>query len=62
MELQLEAIINSLDDAIVSVDESARVVFLNDAAARVFRCERDQVVGQPWRWRRRWRTWWPSSI
>ncbi|HEY2951592.1 MAG TPA: ATP-binding protein, partial [Verrucomicrobiae bacterium] len=47
MELQLEAIINSLDDAIVSVDESARVVFLNDAAARVFRCERHQVVGQP---------------
>ena len=47
MELRLEAIINSLDDAIVSVDENERVIFLNDAAARLFRCERHQVVGQP---------------
>ena len=40
MDLRLEAIINSVDDAIISVDEEQRVVFLNETAARLFSCER----------------------
>ena len=47
MERQLEAILNSLDDAIVCVDDAPRVVLLNKAAARLFQCEPERVVGQP---------------
>ncbi len=47
MDLRLEAIINSVDDAIISVDEEQRVVFLNEPAARLFRCERSHAAGQP---------------
>jgi PAS domain S-box-containing protein len=47
MDLQLEAIINSLDDGIVCVDDQQCVVFLNDAAARTFGCQRGALPGQP---------------
>ena len=49
MDLQLDTIINSLDDAIISVDEDLRIVFLNEAAGKIFGCTRAQVVGQPLR-------------
>ena len=47
MDLQLESIIDSLDDAILSLDEPGRVLFLNEAAARAFRCDRALALGQP---------------
>ncbi|MBN2506636.1 MAG: response regulator [Verrucomicrobia bacterium] len=47
MEGQNEAILNALDDAIVSLDPQRRVVFLNEAAAALFGCPRGQVTGQP---------------
>ena len=40
MELQLETIIHSVEDAILSVDDHSTVVFLNNAAARMFGCLR----------------------
>ncbi len=42
-----EAIINSLDDAILSVNEQQRIVYLNEAAAHIFHCPRPQALGQP---------------
>ena len=47
MELHLETIINSLDDAIVSVDGGFNVAFLNEAAAKMFQCDARSAVGQP---------------
>ena len=47
MELQLETIIHSVEDAILSVDDRSMVVFLNEAAARMFGCVRTAAVGQP---------------
>jgi len=47
MKLQLETIINSLEDAVVCVDETSHVVFLNAAGARLFDCEGQKVAGQP---------------
>lgn len=46
MDLPLTAIINSLEDAIVCVDERFVLVLMNDAAAKAFDCDRTQVVGQ----------------
>ncbi len=40
MELPLETIINSLEDSIISVNREGEVVFLNEAAAKTFGCER----------------------
>ena len=45
--MEPDAILNSLDDAILTVDERGTVIFLNDAATRVFGCPRAQAVGQP---------------
>ncbi len=47
MEAQLQTIINSLGDAVFSLDESRRITFLNDAAARIFGCEGKRVIGRP---------------
>jgi PAS domain S-box-containing protein len=47
MEAQLQTIINSLEDAVFSLDESRRITFLNDAAARLFGCEGKRVIGRP---------------
>lgn len=45
MDLPLDTILNSLEDAVLCVDEEATVVLLNDAAARIFRCDRNRVAG-----------------
>jgi PAS domain S-box-containing protein len=47
VERQLEIILNSVEDAILSVDEQFTIVFLNDAAARRFDCPRGRALGQP---------------
>ncbi|HXG49539.1 MAG TPA: PAS domain S-box protein, partial [Methylomirabilota bacterium] len=47
MEVDLQAIINSLDDAIVSVDDAGAVAFLNEAAAKMFGCPVSGAIGQP---------------
>ena len=47
MDVQLQTIINSLEDAVFSLDENQRITFLNDAAARMFGCEGKRVIGRP---------------
>src|SRR5436309_10045869 len=47
MQLQLETIINALDDAVLVLDEARQILFLNPAAARLFDCEGQKVLGQP---------------
>src|SRR5262245_15439785 len=44
---QLEAIVDSAMDAIVTVDGSQKIVLFNRAAEQVFRCRRDQALGAP---------------
>ena len=46
MELQLNTIVDSLDDSIITVAEDLRVVFLNEAAAKTFGCDREEVLRQ----------------
>ena len=46
-EQRLAGIVHSAMDAIVTVDESQRVVLFNDAAERMFGHEREAVMGQP---------------
>jgi PAS domain S-box-containing protein len=47
VELPLQTIINSLEDAIISMDESFVLIFLNEAAAKLFGCDESKVLGQP---------------
>src|SRR6266496_3840171 len=47
MQLQPEIILDSLEDAVICVDDTWHVVFLNAAAHRLFDCEGQKVVGQP---------------
>jgi len=44
---QLEGIISSAMDAIITVDEGERVVVFNRAAESMFRCQAADVIGQP---------------
>ncbi|MFM1768329.1 MAG: hypothetical protein RJA22_858 [Verrucomicrobiota bacterium] len=45
--MELDAILNSLDDAVLTVDDRGRVVFLNETAARLFGCPRADALGRP---------------
>ena len=47
MDLQLNTIVDSLDDSIITVAEDLRVVFLNEAASKAFGCDRQEVLRQP---------------
>src|SRR5947209_1651479 len=47
MQLPLETILNSLEDAVVCLDETRQVAFLNAAAARLFDCDPQRAIGQP---------------
>jgi PAS domain S-box-containing protein len=44
---RLSLIIESAMDAIVTLDQSGRVIFFNRAAERMFRCSAAQAIGQP---------------
>src|SRR5688572_31424827 len=46
MDLPLATILNSLEDAILCVDENSILVLLNEAAAKVFGCDRAMAIGQ----------------
>jgi PAS domain S-box-containing protein len=46
-QAQLEGIISSAMDAIITVDEGERVVVFNQAAESMFRCQAADAIGQP---------------
>lgn len=47
MDVPLETLLDSIDDAVLSIDDTSRIVFLNEAGARLFNCTPAIVVGQP---------------
>jgi PAS domain S-box-containing protein len=49
-ESRLRGILDSAMDAIITVDESQRVVLFNRAAEEVFLCRRDEALGAPLDW------------
>ena len=46
-QTRLAGIVDSLMDAIITVDEGQRVVLFNRAAERMFRCPAEEAAGQP---------------
>ena len=44
---QLDAIVDSAMDAIISVDAAQKIVLFNRAAEQVFRCRREEAIGAP---------------
>ena len=46
-ELQLDAVLNAIPEAVLSLDEDGRVIFFNVAAERIFGIARAEVVGRP---------------
>jgi two-component system cell cycle sensor histidine kinase/response regulator CckA len=47
MDVPLETLLDSIDEAVLTIDDAARVVFLNEAGARLFNCTPSAVTGQP---------------
>src|SRR5688572_26414110 len=43
MALSLDIVLDSIVDAILCIDDSGKLVLLNDAAARIFKCDREAV-------------------
>jgi len=46
-QAQLEALVQSAMDAILTVDEAQRIVMFNVAAEKMFRCSQAEALGQP---------------
>lgn len=46
MDVPLEALLDSIDDAVLSIDDASRIVFLNEAGARLFHCIPSVITGQ----------------
>ena len=47
MDLPLDTLFDSLEDAILCVDDRSTLFWLNEAAAKLFGCERARAAGQP---------------
>lgn len=47
MDVPLSTILDSIEDAILAIDDSSHVAFLNDAAGRLLGCQPASCAGQP---------------
>src|SRR6266496_1174515 len=47
MDLPLDRLLNSLDEAVICVDAGLTLLLLNEAAAKLLGCDCAQVAGQP---------------
>lgn len=47
MDVCLETVLNSIEDAILILDDGSTIVFLNEAAGRLFGCVPAHAIGQP---------------
>src|SRR6266496_3094403 len=47
MDLPLDRLLNSLDEAVLCVDDGSTILLLNEAAAKMLGCDCTQVAGQP---------------